>query len=143
VYYVAWWQKFSEGLNGAVSIIYTPDATSGQNSYSVPITIPSLSGPVLFGPIFIKSSGSSDSTTAYFLVAGDLSDEIVVIKIVATPSAANVFYQAQSNPFNDPTLLSDVGIFFTDSGVAKMSLTTDVGTFPTCTVATAPINLTF
>jgi hypothetical protein len=141
VYYVAWWQKFSEGLNGAVSIIYTPDATSGQNSYSVSVTIPSLSGPVLFGPIFIKSFGSSDSTTAYFLVAGDLSDEIVVIKIVATPSAANVFYQAQSNPFNDPTLLSDVGIFFTDSGVAKMSLTTDVGTFPTCTVTTAPINL--
>lgn len=147
VFYVLWWGEFDlvGPLNAPLTVIYTPDFGGGSpSSYVTDVSLPvgSIVGSVLFAPRFISSSGTSASSTAYFLVAGNTSDEIVAIKVVMTPTAAVVTFQAQADPFApSPKLLIDVGVFLTDTGVPKYSITTDLGTFPTCTVTTAAIVL--
>ncbi len=160
--FAVWWGEFSE-LTGNGTVFYTPSYTGTQVTgafRTFTFTLSGLpSGLTSFaqGPIFISSSGSSGSSAncrANFLLAGSLSDEIVVLSLFMSVSVSgstpvvtvSYTYLTQADPLPEPspgsaTVLNDVGVFLDDSGNPYCSITTNYTTFPSCDVTTFPLTL--
>jgi hypothetical protein len=143
VLYVLWWGRFV-GAEAPLNIFYTPNSTSAPPAWrSNPITAPGGVGTVGFGPVLVSMTGNS----AFFLIAGSFSNEICLIKLTSITSAScTTTYVMQPDPFASvaPAArpLFALNAFTKDDGTLMYSITTDVGTFPACTVTTAPITLT-
>lgn len=143
VLYVLWWGRFV-GAEAPLNIFYTPNSTSAPPKwYPNYITAPGGVGTVGFGPVLVSMTGNS----AFFLIAGSFSNEICLIKLTSiTETACTTTYVMQPDPFASvaPAArpLFALNAFTKDDGTLMYSITTDVGTFPACTVTTAPITLT-
>jgi hypothetical protein len=144
VLYVLWWGRFV-GAEAPLNIFYTPNSTSAPTPTWYPnyITAPGGVGTVGFGPVLVSMTGNS----AFFLIAGSFSNEICLIKLTSITSAScTTTYVMQPDPFASvaPAArpLFALNAFTKDDGTLMYSITTDVGTFPECTVTTAPITLT-
>lgn len=144
VLYVLWWGRFV-GAEAPLNIFYTPNSTSAPTPTWYPnyITAPGGVGTVGFGPVLVSITGNS----AFFLIAGSFSNEICLIKLTSITSAScTTTYVMQPDPFASvaPAArpLFALNAFTKDDGTLMYSITTDVGTFPACTVTTAPITLT-